>query len=183
MNKLIVSWFVIYAVCAILTGIYQGSGGLTSSSLTQTLSAGETNTIYVTSTTGFKSADTIWIENEQIDYTAKTATTFTGLTRARNRTSSATHVSGSRVFSYEMGVMNQSSGAAIAQTDASGGTVSGVGFNLNFLLSALPNVVLWNYPFLSGQLIYLKIILQMVGIGLTVSLIIAGVNAFTSVFR
>ena len=48
-------------------------------------------TLTVDSTTNFQSKGTVTIDSEQITYTGKTTTTFTGCTRAANSTSAATH--------------------------------------------------------------------------------------------
>ena len=49
------------------------------------------STITVKSTTGFSSSGTLQINSEQFTYTGKTATTFTGVTRAVNSTTAAAH--------------------------------------------------------------------------------------------
>ena len=49
-------------------------------------------TVTVDSTTGFEDIGTITIELENISYTAKTATTFTGCTRGADSTSAASHL-------------------------------------------------------------------------------------------
>lgn len=63
-------------------------------------------TITVNSTAAFPSSGTIKIDNEEINYTAKTATTFTGCTRGANSTAAATHANSANVLSmstaYEM---------------------------------------------------------------------------------
>lgn len=126
----------------------------------------------------------VYIEDEQISYTGKTATTFTGLTRAINKTRAVAHnVVGTPVYSQEMGTVNQASGAFTAETSVQGGTVGAPGFNLGFLIRAVPQVVLWNFPFLDGQLVYLRILLQMAGTGLTVTLVFAGIYAFMGIFH
>jgi len=56
-----------------------------------TLSSSNT-TITVVSTTAFSSTGTIKIEDEEITYTGKTATTFTGCTRGVNSTTAASHI-------------------------------------------------------------------------------------------
>lgn len=53
--------------------------------------------ITVASTTGFPSAGSIQIDSEIIAYTGKTATTFTGITRAQSGTTGATHTINTRV--------------------------------------------------------------------------------------
>lgn len=49
-------------------------------------------TITVDDTTGFRTAGTLLIGTEQITYTGKTATTFTGCTRGANSTTAASHL-------------------------------------------------------------------------------------------
>jgi hypothetical protein len=68
--------------------VYKGSNGST------TLSSGINNsvtTIPVVSTTNFSTQGTIIIGTEQITYTGKTSTTFTGCSRGANSTSAAAH--------------------------------------------------------------------------------------------
>lgn len=61
------------------------------------ISASDT-TITVTSTAAFGSTGHLYIESEEITYTGKTATTFTGCTRGANSTTAATHANGKVVF-------------------------------------------------------------------------------------
>lgn len=56
-----------------------------------------TTDITVASTTGFPSSGSIQIDSEIIAYTGKTATTFTGITRAQSGTTGATHTINTRV--------------------------------------------------------------------------------------
>lgn len=54
-------------------------------------------TISVETTTSFPSSGTIRIDDEEINYTGKTATTFTGCTRGVNGTTAGSHVTGATV--------------------------------------------------------------------------------------
>lgn len=54
-------------------------------------------TITVASTTGFESVGTVTIGTENITYTGKTSTTFTGCTRAADGTTAASHTNGDTV--------------------------------------------------------------------------------------
>ncbi len=72
------------------------SGGVVKHSLppTANISTTHTNavtTITVYSTDGFPTAGTLLLETEQITYTGKTSTTFTGCTRGANSTTAAAH--------------------------------------------------------------------------------------------
>lgn len=59
--------------------------------LAAVINSASTTALTVASTTGFPYAGVVTIGTEQISYTAKTATTFTGLTRAANSTTAAAH--------------------------------------------------------------------------------------------
>lgn len=71
-----------------------------------------TATIVVGSTAGFASAGTLLIEDELINYTGKTATTFTGITRSVYGSSGSSHSAGVYV-SEAQGVVSASTALAI----------------------------------------------------------------------
>ena len=74
---------------------------------TTTLSTSHTDsvtTITVTSTSGFDSAGTLFIGNEQVTYTAiGSSTTFTGATRGAGGTTASAHDSGVQVAQFDKG--------------------------------------------------------------------------------
>jgi len=70
---------------------------------TSTTHTDSVTTITVSSTTGFDSAGTLFIGNEQITYTGTTSTTFTGCTRGANSTTAATIASGITVTQFDGG--------------------------------------------------------------------------------
>lgn len=71
---------------------------LQSTALSLLIVDGTDATINVTSTTGFPATGTLTIGAEDIFYTAKTATTFTGLTRGANATTAQAHAAASAVL-------------------------------------------------------------------------------------
>lgn len=79
-----------------------------------------TANIVVASTSGFLSSGTLLIDTELIKYTGKTATTFTGITRAQYGSSGSSHTAGVYV-SEAQAVASASTALAIAltATDAS----------------------------------------------------------------
>ena len=104
--------------------------GLTNLSGTHTSSA---TTITVVSTTAFPSSGTIQIDSEEITYTGKTATTFTGCTRGANSTTASFHPDGAYVY-------NRTSTAAVSN---SGGPTYGKSpFNLT---SGESSTITWTY--------------------------------------
>lgn len=186
MNKLIVSWFVWFFFSTLIQMIFQGGGGLVSTTLTQSLSATDNGSIYVANTQGFRGSDTVYIEGEQILYANKTTVApyrLYNLTRSYNHTKSSAHSAGVPVYSQELGTMNDASGAITSQTETTGGVSAANGFNLDFLVRALPQVTRSQYPYFTGLLSYFGMFLQMVGVGLTVSIIFGGIYAFMSIFK
>jgi hypothetical protein len=75
---------------------------IVSTTLAEELDATETE-IDVASSTGFDSAGTLFIENEQITYTGISTNTFTGCTRGANGTTAATHSTSTSVAQFERG--------------------------------------------------------------------------------
>tara|TARA_R100001510_G_scaffold56151_1_gene61184 strand:+ start:57 stop:986 length:930 start_codon:yes stop_codon:yes gene_type:complete len=75
---------------------------IVSTTLAEDLDATETE-IDVASSTGFDSAGTIFIENEQITYTGISTNTFTGCTRGANGTTATTHSTSTSVAQFERG--------------------------------------------------------------------------------
>ena len=75
---------------------------IVTTTLAEALDASETE-IDLTSSTGFDSAGTVFIENEQITYTGISTNTLTGCTRGANSTTAATHDNGTQVAQFDSG--------------------------------------------------------------------------------
>ena len=75
---------------------------INTTTLDGTLSVGAT-TINVASTTGFDSAGTLHIGNEEVTYTGTTSTSFTGVSRGANSTTDSEHSSGVQVAQFDQG--------------------------------------------------------------------------------
>lgn len=87
-----------------------------------------TATIQVTDTTGFPASGYIKIGNEIIGYTAKTLTTFTGITRGVGSSTAASHSIGSAVSQAQWEPANTPTQVRIDETELSNGvTLSGLG--------------------------------------------------------
>ena len=106
-----------YWVVGGLNAIYAYDNTGTSTTLNGDINASVT-TVTVASTTGFESSGTITIGEENITYTGKTATTFTGCTRGADSTTAASHTSGDAVVrSSKWYNITRSSGAYSATAD------------------------------------------------------------------
>ena len=169
MNKLISAYMVIFVIFIFFNGIMEGGGGLNSTKLDGALSLAAT-TISVDSTQGFLTADQLIINDEEMTYTGITSTTFTGVIRAVNNTVAVAHQDNTQVYSPDAGVLNRVLGFNVASTGATAGTLAVVTMTWTFLTKALPNLILWDFAFLQGQLVYVRIIFMAIGSGLVVML-------------
>ena len=77
---------------------------IVTTTLAEALDASETE-IDLTSSTGFDSTGTIFIENEEITYTGISTNTLTGCTRGANGTTAATHANGTSVAQFDNGAV------------------------------------------------------------------------------
>jgi len=106
-----------YWVVGGLAAIYAYDNTGTSTTLNGDINASVT-TVTVASTTGFESSGTITIGEENITYTGKTTTTFTGCTRGADSTTAASHTNGDAVVrSSKWYNITRSSGAYSATAD------------------------------------------------------------------
>ena len=77
---------------------------IVTTTLAEALDATETE-IDITSSTGFDSTGTIFIENEEITYTGISTNTLTGCTRGANGTTAATHDNATSVAQFDNGAI------------------------------------------------------------------------------
>ena len=77
---------------------------IVTTTLAEALDASETE-IDLTSSTGFDSTGTIFIENEEITYTGISTNTLTGCTRGANETTAAAHDNGTSVAQFDNGAV------------------------------------------------------------------------------
>ena len=161
---------------AMLSAKTEGTTSLATTSLTATLSDGsdsETSpleTISVHSTSGFNDRGVLVIDNETIQYTGITATSFTGLTRGARKTSATEHPATKdgltrRVYSEAPGIVNTLVGFDIASGFTDGGIVGLAKGTINTFrnfpdfVGAMARIILWDWSYLEGPYVYLKYLL------------------------
>jgi len=84
------------------TGLTRGANATVAAAHTSGDVVSPVETMTVTSTTGYPTTGTVLIGSEQVTYTAITATTFTGLTRGANGTTSAAHIITSQLLNTNL---------------------------------------------------------------------------------
>lgn len=176
MNKLVAFYMVLFVICAFLSSIMEGSGGLATTKLNGTIDDNDV-TVTVDDTNGFLTADYVIIGDEEIAYTGKTAVSFTGCTRGYHDTDPVSHLDNANVYSPDSGVLNRALGFNVASTGATVGTFAVITLTFNFLAKALPNLIMWNFSFFDGNLVYFRYLLMAMGVGMVIYFGIALISA------
>ena len=127
--------------------------------------------IPLTHTSDFPSSDTrVFIEDEEIAYDSIVETVTgdcpsppclnAGSTgRGSNNTTATAHAAGIRVVSESLGLLNQAVGFQVGQVD---GLVGRLLFPIQAglaILKLLGKMVMWDYSFLTGNAMYVKVVL------------------------
>ena len=171
MNKIIVAFAMWFFIGSILSGVMEGGGGIAATRLTIPHIDGVT-TLTVASTEGFLQSSHVVVRNEKIRYTGKTATTFTGCTRAWDNTVASAYESRTRVYSSEASVINYALGFDVASTGATVGMMYIPTVLYNFFFTTLPRMILWDYSWLkvNSWLQLLRYVFMVISIGFLVYL-------------
>lgn len=168
------NWIVFFVCCTVaffvLSMFMDGNPGIVTAQLQTALSETST-TITVDDTTGFLDTDFVVIDNEEICYTTRTATTFTGLTRGCRDTAPDGHVAGKRVYNEGTGFVNRLVGFNIIQSLADDGLIAGtikVVTNVPTIAKSFAQMAIWDFPFMNAPgVIYFKyIVLLAISAGL-----------------
>lgn len=165
MNKLIATFMALFFFGAILSGIMEGGGGITTTRITIDHTAAVV-TLTVADTSGFLSSSHVIMGNEKIRYTGKTANTFTGCTRGYDGTEAVAHAAGAKVYSPDASVINSALGFNVASTGVSMGIIDIPIMIGKFFTITIPRLIMWDYSWLrDGSLQYLRYFLIVVSIG------------------
>lgn len=161
--------------CVLLSGIMEGGGGIASTPLTATIDNDDA-VLTVTSTDGFLNTDYITIGNETILYTSKTDTTFTGCDRGAKNTTATEHDEGDMVYTTSASIANHTLNFNIAAMVDSMGFLAFPAVVLFFFTKTVPQFIMWNYSFLSGDLMILGLFFFVSGAAfiITVALMLVG---------
>ena len=168
----------IYVFAQIFSLMLEGRTGIAGTVLASAMTEASTTAI-VEPTRDFLDANILIIQDETLAYTGVTKNadgeivSFTGLARGINQTSAATHGVGQTVFDEAPGLLNRMVAMQEHDVECTGNAVSCwvsgkfrvVGTGLSWV-TAVPQMVKFDYKYLDGNLIYLKYMLWILGAGL-----------------
>jgi hypothetical protein len=166
MGKFVISYFVLYLAFSMLSSVMSGGGGITATQLTAYIS--DNVTTIPADTTGFLEADTIFIQNEEILYSGKTAGSFTGCVRGYNESDPSSHNSGTAVYTRTTDVLNAAFGFNVIKTGEAYGTMGVVNIGFRFLTRGIGELASFNFAFLTGDWVYLRYFGMAIGFGLII---------------
>lgn len=144
-----------FLLALILFGLFMavlnGGGGVADTTLTSTVSS-NTTTLPVVSTNGFLDSDYIYLGDEEIMYSGKNETAFTGCARGYGVSTAVPHSLGAAVYTGEVSSINQALGFNIGQMVTSVGPLSIIIIPFRFLTVTIPRMIAQSASFLSGSL-------------------------------
>jgi len=117
------------------------------------------------------------------DGTTDEPDTFTNIERAQQGSIASSHAVDTNIYVTELGVLNTALGFEIASTQAASGSFAAIQAPKSFFDNVLGRLIMWDYPFFTGQLIYLRYLLSAVTIGFVVVLGFKFLNTVFSLFR
>lgn len=167
---------------ALLSAVLEGGGGIAVTELTADINETDT-TITVDSTDIFLSSDYIVIEDEEIAYTGKTDTTFTGCTRGYGGTEAAAHSDGTLCQTADASVINHALGYNVATTSATSGPLTVIVIPAKFFTETLPRLIQWNWSFMTGHMAIVGFFFFAASIGLVVTIALAMLHVAQGVLR
>jgi len=186
LNKLIVSMTLLFLGCTMLSSFMEGEGGLVSTQLSSPISSTVT-IIPVDNTSGFLTDDVVVIGDEGIAYDWIGATVFGSVAnpcvRGHNDSEAKAHADNTRVYSSEFSPINTALGFNIASTTATSGAFSVIMIPYKFFTKSVPKMIMFDYSFFTGQLAYLRVFFQALGVGFAITMAFWVVNAVMGIFR
>lgn len=164
---------LIYVGAQIFSMFQEGKTGAATTVLTAEISESAT-TIQVHDTSQFLSANFIIIGDEDICYSAVTATTFLVAVNGRgcNETTAVEHKSGANVYDELPGFLNRAISMQKHDVEADDGIWGTIKGKFSFIgvaaswVSIIPQIVAWDYAYLEGIGVYLKFFLYTLSAGL-----------------
>jgi hypothetical protein len=181
MAKIAVAFLILATLFSFLDAIMAGGGGLVSTSLDGGITSTAT-TIDVDEASYFLSSGIITIGAEKISYSGIAGDSLTGCVRGIEQTAATTHIDNTRVYSEDAGIINYALGFNVSSETASSGVLSVVTLPWNFFTITMPKVILWDYGFLSGDMMYLRIVLQVITIGFLIYLAFQMLQVASGIF-
>ena len=175
MNNWFMFLLLIYVGAQMMSMWMEGTTGVAATPLTSALTESST-TLNVIDTAQFLSPHFVILGDEDICYTGITGTTFTGLTRGCNGTDAAPHKSGALVYSEGLGFLNRAISMQQHDVEADDGLFGTIKGKFRFIgvaaswISIIPQMVAWDYSYLDGLGIYVKIFLYVLSAGLVFGL-------------
>jgi len=176
MGKLLTFFIILFSVGTIMSAVMEQEVAFATTSLTADIDDDDA-TLQVDSTADFLDSGYLWIGDERVQYTGKTDTSFTGVSRGiadeNDEGGTATsHSSGDKVMNERASVINSMLGYNRMTTRTELGIMEYPMFLWKILTKAVPKLLTWDYSYLEGDMVLLKYALfYPISAGFVISLI------------
>lgn len=161
--------FSMWILLNLIAGFVDGANRLGVTQLASPLLESETGVIQVNSTVAFPDSGSVLIGNERIVYTARTPTSFTGLSRGQTYFGEATqaisYAAGSYVRTPDSDLINKSVAGGAVVTDTAGGPLGMLRVTGDFMTQTMAQWVKADYSFMTGPAALLKLVIYAFGLG------------------
>jgi len=172
-----------FFICALLSGIIEGGGGVHATKLDGDHTSAIA-TLTVDSTRGYLVADYVIVGDETIRYTGITPTSFTGCTRGYDDTDAKAYLDNTMVYSSDANVLNSALGFNIITTGTTMGKVDLMMFGWNFVTKSVPRLIMWDFSFLRyGEMVYLRYLFLAISVGFVFSMVMIIISALGGVLQ
>jgi hypothetical protein len=175
MNNFFMFLLLIFVGGQMLSLFMEGTTGISNTPLTSDITE-ISATLDVVNTSAFLPSNFVILGDEDICYTGKTDTTFTGLTRGCNDTDAAIHSAGTLVYDEGSGFLNRAINMQEHEATSEGGFGGWLKGKFRFIgvatswVSLVKQIVAWDYAYLDGLGIFLKMPLYVLSAGLVFGL-------------
>jgi hypothetical protein len=189
MGKLITFLMFTFVSLQFLFQIMEGSNGagnIATTRLSSPLSASATS-MDVIATGDFPPVGYVILDEERINYTAKTATTLTGLTRGAtwhgDTTSAKPHGAGVKVHNEASFALNEAAGNRLVSS-ANLGIFSIPIPSAHFFSHTIPQALAWDYSFFDGPAgIIRMVLLYPLSAGILIAFLALATSAIQGLFK
>jgi len=175
MNNFFMFLLLIFVGGQMLSLFMEGRTGIANTPLLKDITLAST-VLDVEDTSGFLSSNFVILGDEDICYTGVTAHSFTGLTRGCNDTDPAIHSAGALVYDEGSGFLNRAVAMQEHEATSEGGFGGWLKGKFRFVgvatswASMIAQMVAWDYAYLDGLGIFVKLPLYVLSAGLVFGL-------------
>ena len=180
MNKLIVSFALMFFFGSLLTSIVTGDSDILVTRVASGVTESAT-TIEADDTNDWPKTGAVTIGAEVIYYRDIDGVSFVSCERGQEGTQATSHAIRSKIYGYNSRALNEAEGYNVTEVSSDGGAFALPTMVWGFVWHGAAKLMMWDYPFLKvGYMVYLRSVLQCFTIGFAIMFFL---NVFMALWR